>query len=152
MPELVKLINHFGELNSPNGQIISFYYEYFNHDPYPVILTTGLMSHGRIGGLNLKYLTFPVYRDLITQWADNQLFQYNTIKNNNIIRNSFRSYKVSGIRNAKLINWKSIVTALDIIRNYSPQEINNIRQSVLQQVASRQPEIIQELLGKVVES
>lgn len=146
----VKNVINVYDSTSQKGRLVSFHYQFFKHDPFPVILTTGLMGSNKIGGLNIHYLTFPVYRALLNSWAGNNTFNYYIIKNEPLIKQAFRSYKLNGIKNAKLIEWKSIIEVLSIIRNYSPQEIQKIQQFVDQQVASRQPEIINELFNTMI--
>lgn len=147
----VKSLLTIRDLPSDKGNVVSFYYDYYNHDPFPVILTTGIMRGGnRIGGLNLHYLTFPVYKALLNNWAGNNTFNYYLIKNQPLIKQAFRSYKFEGIRNAKSIEWKSILEVLSIIRNYSPQEIQQIRDAVDKQILQRQPEIINEIFGNMI--
>ncbi len=148
MPNLVENITTVDNLKT-GGLVLSFYYQYFKHDPYPVVLTTmSQLSQGKVFGLNLHYLTFPIYRALLNQWAGNIAFNYYIIKQQPIIRQSFRSYKIEAIKNIKRINWQAIIQALSIIRNYSPQEMLDIQNMVDAQVASKQPEIINEIFGK----
>jgi hypothetical protein len=102
-----------------------------------------------VSGLNLHYLTYPVYRALLYNWAGNKSFNYLIIKNEPLIKAAFRSYKLDNIVNPKKIDWKSILAMLSVIRNYSPQELMKIREAVDQQVLSRQPEILNEIFGNI---
>ena len=147
---LVEPVNSMNNSPTVNGQVLSFFYSHFDHDPYPIIISTGPMTYGRIGGLNLHYLTFPIFRALLNNWAGNPAFNYFIIKNQLIIKNAFRSYKITGIKNVKKIHYKAILEAMSIQRNFSPQEMLAIQQAVDQYVLSRQPEILNELFGNMM--
>ncbi len=152
IPNIVELIGSANSKSIINGSVISFNYQNFNHDPYPIIISTGPMSYGRIGGLNLHYLTFPVFRALLNSWAGNTAFNYFIIKNEPIIKNAFRSYKISSIKNIKKIHYKAILQIMSIKRNFSPEEMNEVQKAVDQYVLSRQPEILNELFGNIIMS
>jgi hypothetical protein len=149
---LVQNINNIGPQNTDRGNVISFHYQFYDHDPFPVIITTGFMSYNRIGGLNLHYLPFPVFQMLLRNWAGNPGFGYDIVKNQPLIKKSFRSYRLYGIRNAKKVNWKAVLQAMAIIRQYSPQEIRMIQNVVNSKVLSRQPEILNEILGGQIQN
>jgi hypothetical protein len=148
VPDLVQNIFTINSNNVVAGEVISFNYSFFKHDPYPVIISTGLTNDGRIGGLNLHYLTFPVFRALLNRWGGNRSFNYTVIKNQFYIKKAFRTYKIYGIINAKKINWRAVIQSLSIIRNYSQQEMLRIRNAVNQQVLNRQPQILNDILGE----
>lgn len=131
------------------ARVVAFQYRYYKHDPYPVILTTGLTLDGRIGGLNLHYLTFPVFRALLNQWAGNPGFGYLIVKSLPQIKFAFRTYDLSGVQMAKEIDWRAAMTALSVVRNYSPQEVQAIRNAIDQQILSRRPELLDELFGRL---
>lgn len=150
IPNIVELIGSSNKGSIINGSVVSFYYQNFNHDPYPVIISTGPMSNNRIGGLNLHYLTFPVFRALLNSWAGNAAFNYFIIKNEPVIKNAFRSYNISGIKNIKKIHYKAILEIMSIKRNFSPEEMSAIQQAVDKYVMSRQPEILNELFGSIM--
>ena len=90
VPDLVQNIFTINSNNVVAGEVISFNYSFFKHDPYPVIISTGLTNDGRIGGLNLHYLTFPVFRALLNRWGGNRSFNYTVIKNQFYIKKAFR--------------------------------------------------------------
>lgn len=146
---LINNLSGVNNINSPSGSVVSFYYQYYKHDPYPVVMVTDIYAGYLVRGLNLHYLPFPIFRELLNTWGDNRAFSYFAIKNQNLIKSAFRSYKTYGILGAKKINWKSILAMISIIRNYSPQEIDSIRNAVEQQVMSRQPEILNEIFGNI---
>lgn len=150
IPNLVEPIGPANSGSIVNGQVLSFHYSHFDHDPYPVIISTGPMTHGRIGGLNLHYLTFPVFRALLNSWGGNPAFNYFIIKNQIVIKNAFRSYKIAGINNIKKVHYKAILEVMSINRNFSPQEMLEIQQAVDRYVLSRQPEILNELFGNMM--
>ena len=150
---LVENLFQLNNVSSPNGSVVSFGYRFYRHDPYPVILTAGFDPyHGLIEGLNLHYMTFPVFRALLQSHAGNVNFNYYLIKNQPLIKQAFRSYKINGIVNAKKVNWKAIIDAMSIIRQYSPQEMLAIQNAVDQAAMSRTPEILNELVGGLVQN
>ena len=79
--QIVQSLLHLDATNSYNGEVVNFHYRMFKHDPFPVIITTGFMSNNRVSGLNLHYLTYPVYRALLYNYAGNKAFNYFIIKN-----------------------------------------------------------------------
>lgn len=152
-PNLVQRIISLNNMTASNGSVISFYYKKFKHDPYPVIITTGFYPQkGLISGLNLHYLSFPVFRALLNQWAGNTGFTYFLIRNEPIIKEAFRKYKLTEIINIKKVDYKSIIALGKIIRNYSSEEIQKIKDAVDLQVLSRQPEILNELIPNITSS
>ena len=145
----VQPLQQMTQADGSRGRVISFMYSWYKHDPYPVIITTGLLSNGRIGGLNIRYLPFPVFRTLLNVWAGNPGFSYQAVvKQAPLLRRAFRTYKIQGIRNAKAIDWKAMLSVLSIIRSYSPEEMEAIKQAVDNQILARQPEIINEIFGQ----
>jgi len=150
---LVENLFQLNNISSPNGSVVSFAYRFYRHDPYPVILTAGFDPyHGLIEGLNLHYMSFPIFRALLQNHAGNPGFNYFLIKSQPMITQAFRSYKINGILNAKKVNWKAIIDAMSIIRQYSPQEMLAIRQAVDQAAMSRTPEILNELVGGLIQN
>lgn len=144
----VKHLHSMTPADASSGRVVSFFYPFFGHDPYPVIIVTGFLSHNRIGGLNLRYLPFPTFRTLLNAWAGNPVFGYRTVvKHAPVLRQAFRTYKVHGIRNAKTIDWKGMLTVLSVMRTYSPQEMEAVKKAVDAQVFARRPEIIDEIFG-----
>ncbi len=150
---LVENLFQLNNISSPSGSVVSFAYRFYKHDPYPVILTAGFDPyHGLIEGLNLHYMTFPIFRALLQSYAGNSNFNYLLIKNQPMIKQAFRSYKITGIANAKKVNWKAIVDAMSIIRQYSPQEMLAIQNAVDQAAMSRTPEILNEIVGGLIQN
>ena len=150
IPNLIEPIGPTNNSSISSGMVLSFFYQYADHDFYPVIISTGPMSNGRIGGLNLHYLTFPLFRALLNNWAGNQMFNYFIIKNQPVIKNAFRSYKINGMKTVKKVNYRAILEVMSIKRNFSPQEMLIIQESVDKYVLSRQPEILNELFGSMM--
>lgn len=154
--QIVNLVEHVPTSNitssHPNGRIFSFFYKFYKIDPYPVIICTGVYPDGRISGLNLHYLPYPIFSKLLITYGDNQAFNYQVIKNQPIIKQAFRSYKLYGITNARKINYKSILSSLSVIRNYSTQEVLNLQNAVNQKILDRQPEILNELFSNSIQN
>jgi len=151
-PQIVDDVVIPSRLNLGSGSVVSMFYQFAKHDPYPTVLVCGITPDNLLQGFNLHYMTFPVYRALLNRWAGNPMFNYYLMKNEGLIKQSFRSYKFTGIKRMKRVNWRAIVTFLSIIRNYSPQEIQLIKDAVDAQVASRQPELLNAIFGKLAEN
>ena len=86
-------------------------------------------------GINLHYLTYLYIRNILNIASNSQGgFSYNNIKNDSYIVNSFRSYKWNGISQIKKFDLKFINQMIDNSRNFDPNQIQAIRQSVNQQL------------------
>jgi hypothetical protein len=149
--QTIESLSSINSANATKGNVLSFNYMFFSVDPYPTIITTGVYSDFRVSGVNLHYISFPIFRALLNQWAGNPSFSYSTIKNQPILKQAFRTYKLHGIRNAKKINYKAILNYLSIIRNYSPQEMQQIKDLIDTATHQRSSEIISEIVSRISE-
>lgn len=153
MALLAPVVNDLFTINtgtSPIGSVVSFQYAFAKHDPFPVILVANFKPPNLVEGLNLHYMAFPVFRELLKTHGDNPFFRYEMIKSQPLVKFAYRSYKMNGIKRAKKINYKAIIQAMSIMREYSPQEIEAIKNAVDQTVLNRQSEILNELMGNIV--
>jgi hypothetical protein len=118
------------------GALTTFQYMYWKHDPYPLVLCSGIYQDGRVAGVNLHYLTFKYIKYLIQQYCGKQ-FSYPLIKGNMYIYNAFRTYKRDGLRMTKLLDCEFLMTMLGSVRSFRPNEIEAIRQEVQRQLRAR---------------
>lgn len=118
------------------GALTTFNYLYWKHDPYPLVLCSGIYHDGKVAGVNLHYLTFKYIRYLIQQYCG-KAFSYPLIKGNNYIYNAFRTYKRDGLRMAKLLDCEFLMTLLGTVRSFRPSEIEAIREEVQRQLRAR---------------
>ena len=83
------------------GNLIMFRYNFWMHDPMPLIIITDYNPGNRIRGINLHYLTYGHISTLLTTASTNPSFSYQNIRGDSYITNAFRSYKWQGIAQVK---------------------------------------------------
>lgn len=123
------------------GSLIYFNYLFWIHDPYPLVIVTDVYGQ-YIRGVNLHYLTFPYIKRILqpqlnTSNCDNKNFSYYNIKDTQYIVNAFRTYKRSGIRSIKALDCAFILNIMGSVRGMDPQEVENIRLAIQQQMRAR---------------
>ena len=136
------------------GSLIYFNYLFWQHDPYPLLIVTGIFPN-YISGINLHYLTFPYIKKILQPQVnmancDNRNFSYNNIRNVPYIVDAFRLYKRSGIKSLKALDCAFILNVMASVRSMDPNEIETIRNQIRQQMRSRQPkadEMTQRYMG-----
>ena len=117
------------------GSLVIFNYSFWKNDPRPLVIVTDYNLNGKMRGINLHYLTYLYIRNILNIASNSQGgFSYNNIKNDSYIVNSFRSYKWNGISQIKKFDLKFINQMIDNSRNFDPNQIQAIRQSVNQQL------------------
>lgn len=131
-----------------SGALLTFQYLFYKHDPYPLVLCTGKWADGKVAGVNLHYLTFRYMTYLLNQFCGKS-FNYQSVKSDKFIRNSFRSYKREGIRNVKLLDCDFLNTMLKQVRSYNPTEIEAMRQYVRKQLEQKLGTTADELTGTI---
>lgn len=134
------------------GALATFQYLYWKHDPYPLVLCSGVyQSDGRVAGINLHYLTFKYIKYLITQYCGKQ-FSYPLIKGNMYIYNAFRTYKRDGLRMTKMMDCNFLLALLGSVRSFSPTEIEAIRQEVQRQLRERMNPTAEETMQEYMQN
>lgn len=133
------------------GALTYFQYSFWKHDPYPLVLVSSLYTQpprpGLLAGVNLHYLTFKYIKYLIQMYCGKQ-FYYNQIKNNLYIYNSFRTYKRTGIRLAKMLDCNYLMNILGAVRSYKPSEIAAIRKFIQEQLRKQVNPTARDLMSK----
>ncbi len=138
------------------GSLIYFNYLFWQHDPYPLLIVTGIFQN-YISGINLHYLTFPYIKKILQPQinmanCDNRNFSYNNIRSVPYIVEAFRLYKRSGIKSLKALDCAFILNVMASVRSMDPNEIEMIRNQIKQQMRSRQPkaeEMTQRYMGMI---
>ncbi len=121
------------------GSLIAFQYNFYKHDPFPLVLVGKLNDwnqFGMIAGLNLHYLTFRYMKYLTTAYCGKN-FEYGLIKGNKYIVNSYRSYKKDGRRRVQVLDCDFLNGVLKTARSFKPSELEAIRQEVQRQLRAK---------------
>ncbi len=127
--------NQYGPTVKPltKGSLVSFNYQFFKHDPYPLIVITDIFKD-YIRGVNLHYLTFPFVKRILSAHCDNMMFSYFIIKNDAYIVNAFRTYKRLGVKQLKKLDCGFLLRVLEGVRTFNPAEVEAMRQYVRDQL------------------
>jgi hypothetical protein len=128
--------NQYGMTYKPlgKGTLVIAKYDFWKHDPYPLILVSALYNDQRLAGINLHYLTFKYVKSLVKAYCNNRGFGYHLIKGDKYIVNAFRTYKRAGLKQGKMIDGDFLLNVLGTARSYSPNEVEKIRQHIQQQL------------------
>jgi hypothetical protein len=121
------------------GSLIVFQYNFYKHDPSPLVMVGRLWSGnqaGMVSGVNLHYLTFRYIKYLVQVFCGKQ-FSYGLIKGNQYIVNAYRSYKREGRRQVKVLDCEYLMNVLGIARSFKPNEIEAIRKSIQDQLREK---------------
>ena len=116
------------------GMLISFHYQFWVNDPYPVVIVTKATPGKRVKGINLNYLTFPFIKNLLRTSCSNPTFAWQTIKGDRYIENAFRSYRWQGVRQVKTLDCTFLLNVMATVRSNDPNEMRAIKESVREQI------------------
>lgn len=142
--QIFKPVNH-DVISNPNprlasnyaikkGNLVTFNYSFWKKDPYPLVIISQVLPSNKIFGINLHYLTFNYIKKLLKN-CGNPLFSYsNSIKGDNYLKDAYRSYKWSGVRQVKVLNCDFLLNIISTIRNSDPAEVQIIRKNVQEQI------------------
>ncbi len=121
------------------GKLITFSYQNWENDPYPLVIVTSSRSGDYVAGVNLHYLTFPFIRNLLDVAQKSPLFSYrNNIKGQSkYVIDAFRSYKWRGIRQVKTLNTDFVISVMATVRGGDPAEVQQIREVVQEQIKNK---------------
>lgn len=126
----------FGNSGVRKGSLVSFNYAFWRHDAYPlVIVSDNSIATGKLWGLNLHYLTFPYIKKVLALSANNPAFSYASISGDDYMKKSFRSYKLRGVRQMRVLNPKFLLDIMGMVRSYDPAEVQIIRRQVQEQIS-----------------
>lgn len=123
------------------GNLITFNYVYWKTDPYPLVIispppkkpliTPGI---GHLWGVNLHKLVFYDIKKLLKNCGDPNFSYLNYVKGDTRLREAYRSYKWSGVRQVKTLNCDFLLDIIGTIRSQDPAEIQIIRKNVQEQI------------------
>jgi hypothetical protein len=138
--------NQYGPNLTPvgKGSLVKFYYagvpgKSVIHDHNPVVILYSMKGKGTdqsvIRGVNIRYLTFPYIKHLLSpnvnsNNCDNPSISYNNIKGDKYITDAFRSYKRVGVKRLRKLDCEFITSVLGGMRGFHPSEIDEMRQYV----------------------
>lgn len=136
MQQLFKSVDNKNPIQNivAKGNLITFNYSFWAHDPYPMVIISDVIPGNKIRGINLHYLTFNYVSTLLRTASGNPTFSYSSIRNDTYITSAFRSYKWQGIRNIKKLDSNFILSIMGIVRSFDINEIEAIRNSIQQQM------------------
>jgi hypothetical protein len=115
------------------GSLVSFNYAFWKNDAYPLVVVSE-RDAGKLWGVNIHYLTFPYIRRLLETSAGNPAFSYKSISGDEYLSRSYRSYKLSGIRQMKVLDYKFLLNVMTMVRTFDPAEVQIIRRQVQEQM------------------
>lgn len=121
------------------GDLVRFYYTFHKpgHPSFPTVLITKIDTR-YMWGVNIQYLLDSEIKHLLKDLGGcgNPAFSYANFKGDEYIIKGFRQYKMAGIDRSFLrrLDCSLLVQILDKYRRLDPQEIDNIRQTVRQQI------------------
>jgi hypothetical protein len=120
------------------GSLVSFNYVFWRHDAYPlVVVSDNALANGKLWGVNLHYLTFPYIKRLLAMSTNNPAFSYASISGDSYMKKAFRSYKWAGVRQVKVMDHRSLLSIMSMVRTYDPAEVQIIRRQVQEQISQR---------------
>lgn len=132
-PENVRIFKRILDKSVKSGSLVSFKYNFYKHDPSPLILVAKIDGEGTLHGINLHYLTFKFIKKLISLYCGKS-FAYSYIRNNYFIKNSYRSYKKQGRKNVQVLDCEFLNKVLGSVKSFKPTELESIRKSIQQQL------------------
>jgi len=121
-------------LVAKTGSLVSFNYAFWRNDPYPLIIVIeNTPGKDRISGVNLHYLTFRDIKELISR-AGKMGFSYRSLAGSMTFKDSYRSYKRSGVRQMKVLDPEYLLGVMGMVRSYDPADVQIIRRQVQEQL------------------
>jgi hypothetical protein len=73
-------------------------------------------------------------KDLLNKSKSPNFSYLNSIKNFTNLKGAYRSYKWSGVRQVKVLNYEFLLNVVSTIRSFDPAEVQIIRKNVQQQI------------------
>jgi hypothetical protein len=127
------------------GTVATFGYNFWKHDPYPLVLCCGPDKHGNVCAINMHYLTLNYVKSVIKQYCNNQQFNYGMIKGDVFAKNAYRSYKPFGVKGIRIFDGNFLAEILGRAKSYNPAEIDKIRQEIQTQIRAKMQKSAEEL-------
>jgi hypothetical protein len=107
------------------------------HDPTPILIISDIQPT-YIRGVNLHYLTVPYLKTFLLSNGRNTNFNYATnIKPDKYLADSFRMYYRLGMQQQRKLDVSFLMQLLSVVRSFSPDELERIRNELRQQIQRR---------------
>lgn len=106
------------------------------HDRYPMVIVTDVWPK-YIRGVNLHYLTFPYIKTMLEQHGEKASAAYSNIKMDAYVARAFRMYYRMGIYQPRKLDVEFLKVMLREVRNFSPNEVERIRNEIEAQIQKR---------------
>jgi hypothetical protein len=116
------------------GSLVGFNYAFWRNDAYPLVVVSESNREGKLWGVNLHYLTFPYIRRLLEISANNPAFSYKSISEDGYIKRAYRSYRLNGVRQTRILDYKFLLNVMTMVRTFDPAEVQIIRRQVQEQI------------------
>jgi hypothetical protein len=116
------------------GSLITFNYAFWKNDAYPLVVVSKSAVGDKLWGVNLHYLTFNYIKQILGMSYNNPGFSYDSIKSDKYVVGAYRSYKWSGIRQVKVLDYKFLLNLMSMVRTFDPAEVQIIRRQVQDQI------------------
>lgn len=152
-PSILKLFNVVNNVQNnvvKKGDLVSFNYVNWKHDPYPLVIVTDLTPGNRLRGVNLHYLTFNYIRKLLSVGCGNMAFSYANVKSDEYIHQAFRVYKWQGIRQIRKFDCSFLLNLMATMRSLDPYQVEAIRKSVQEQIQQQLNPTADQLVGQQI--
>lgn len=125
----------FNNAGVRKGSLVSFNYIFWKNDAYPlVVVSDNALANGKLWGVNLHYLTFPYIKKLLGMSVNNPTFSYASISGDAYMKRAFRSYRWRGVRQMKVLDHRTLLGIMGMVRSYDPAEVQIIRRQVQEQI------------------
>ena len=122
------------------GGLITFNYSYWKSDPYPLVIISPppkqpqiTVGVGKLWGVNLHKFSMIEVSKIIND-SRFPSFSYTTSIKNTNLKDAYRCYKWSGIRQVKILNPEFLLNIISSIKSYDPAEHAIIRKNVQEQL------------------
>jgi len=116
------------------GSLLVFNYQFWKHDPYPLVIVTDHTVGINIRGVNLHYVNMVKINQVLKSYGNNRGFSYRSIVGDKILTNAFRTYKWQGIRMVKEFDPEFLRSMTAISLTIDPNQVNFVRQSIREQM------------------
>ncbi len=134
------------------GDLVVFGYQFWLHDPYPLVIVTDIQPGFRIRGINLHYLTYTNIRYILQSFGSNRMFSYQMIKGNPYVRSSFRWYKWNGVMQMRKMDVNYLLEMMGGVRKYDPNKTKLIQDAVREQMGRQINQTAKEMTGTSIDN
>lgn len=137
------LESFFRPISFPNavptrGDLISFNYVFWKHDPNPlIIIVNNDKMSDKVAGINLHLLTSVGPKSDVAELirrSKRMDFSYRALADRKTFRDAYRTYKKSGIRLVRKFDTQFLLKVISVVRSFDPAEIQIIRRQVQEQI------------------